>query len=141
VARCTEVNLEGGIDAMTSTRKLTLGTGLVASLLAALALATWSTATAAPSKLRGSVGPSETISLKTANGKKVSMVSRGTYAITVRDNSDEHNFVISGPGLKKQITSIGFVGTKTVTVKLRPGTYRFVCIPHADDMSGGFRVR
>jgi plastocyanin len=123
------------------TRKLTLGTGLVASLLAALALATWSTATAAPSKLKGSVGPSETISLKTANGKKVSMVSRGTYAITVRDNSDEHNFFISGPGLRKQVTSIGFVGTKTVTVKLRSGKYRFVCTPHADDMSGGFNVR
>ncbi len=122
-------------------RKLTLGTGLVASLLAALALATWSTASAAPSKLRGSVGPSETISLKTANGKKVSMVSRGTYAITVRDNSDEHNFFISGPGLRKQVTSIGFVGTKTVTVKLRSGKYRFVCTPHSDDMSGGFSVR
>jgi plastocyanin len=126
---------------MMTTRKLTLGTGLVASLLAALALATWSTATAAPSKLRGSVGPSETISLKTANGKKVSMVSRGTYTITVRNNSDEHNFFISGPGLRKQITSVGFVGTKTVTVKLRTGTYRFVCTPHSDDMNGGFRVR
>ena len=126
---------------MTTTRKLTLGTALVASLLAALALATWSTASAAPSKLKGSVGPSETISLKTANGKKVSMVSRGTYAITVRDNSDEHNFFISGPGLKKQVTSVGFVGTKTVTVKLRSGKYRFVCTPHSDDMSGGFSVR
>jgi plastocyanin len=124
-----------------STRKLTLGTGLVASLLAALALATWSTATAAPSKLKGSVGPSETISLKTANGKKVSMVSRGTYAITVSDRSDEHNFFISGPGLRKQITSVGFVGTKTVTVKLRSGKYRFVCTPHSDDMNGGFTVR
>jgi plastocyanin len=126
---------------MTTTRKLTLGTGLVASLLAALALATWSTATAAPSKLRGSVGPGETISLKTARGKKVSMVSRGTYAITVRDRSDEHNFFISGPGLRKQITSVGFVGTKTVTVKLRSGKYRFVCTPHSDDMNGGFNVR
>ena len=122
-------------------RKLTLGTGLVASLVAALALATWSTASAAPSKLRGSVGPSETISLKTANGKKVSVVSRGTYAITVRDNSDEHNFFISGPGLRKQVTSVGFVGTKTVTVKLRSGKYQFVCTPHADDMHGGFSVR
>ena len=136
---------------MTTTRKLTvgprligprlIGTGLVASLLAALALATWSTATAAPSKLRGAVGPGETISLKTANGKRVSAVSRGTYVITVRDSSDEHNFYISGPGLKKQITSIGFVGTKTVTVKLRSGKYRFVCTPHSDDMNGGFSVR
>jgi plastocyanin len=122
-------------------RKLTIGTGLVASLIAALALATWSTASAAPSKLKGSVGPSETISLKTASGKKVSMVTRGTYQVTVTDRSDEHNFFVSGPGLRKQITSVGFTGTKTVTLKLRPGKYAFVCTPHSDDMNGVFRVR
>jgi plastocyanin len=122
-------------------RKTLLGTGLAASLLAALALATWTTASAAPSKLTGSVGPGETISLKTASGKRVSLVNRGTYRITIRDRSDEHNFYVSGPGLRKQLTSVGFVGTKTVTVRLRAGKYRFVCTPHADDMNGGFRVR
>jgi plastocyanin len=122
-------------------RTMTLATFLVTSLLAALALATWTTASAAPSKLKGSVGPGETISLKTATGKRVSAVSRGTYAITVSDRSDEHNFYLSGPGLKKQLTSVGFVGTKTVTVKLRPGKYGFVCTPHSDDMNGGFSVR
>jgi hypothetical protein len=121
--------------------KIALGTGLVASLFAALALATWTTATAAPSKLRGSVGPGETISLKTATGKKASMVSRGTYAITVTDRSDEHNFRISGPGVRKQITGIAFKGTKTVTLRLAPGKYTFVCDPHSDDMRGGFTVR
>jgi len=121
--------------------KLALSTGLVASLLGMLALATWTTATAAPSKLKGSVGPSETISLKTAAGKKVSMVSRGTYTITVSDRSDEHNFVVSGPGLRKTITGVDFVGTKTVTVRLAKGTYRFVCVPHAEDMRGSFTVR
>ena len=124
-----------------ATRKLTLGTALVASLMAALALATWSTASAAPSKLKGSVGPGETISLKTSAGKKVSMVNRGTYQVTITDRSDEHNFYVSGPGLRKQLTSIGFTGTKTVTLKLRPGKYAFVCTPHSDDMNGAFRVR
>ena len=116
-------------------------TATIASLFAALALATWSTASAAPSKLTGTVGPGETIALKTASGKRVSLVSRGTYAITVKDGSDEHNFYLSGPGMKKQITGVGFVGTKTVTVKLRAGKYTFVCNPHADDMRGGFSVR
>jgi plastocyanin len=125
---------------MTKSR-LALGTATIASLLAALALATWSTASAAPSKLTGTVGPGETIALKTASGKKVSMVSRGTYAITVRDRSDEHNFLISGPGTRKQITGVGYVGSKTVTVRLAPGRYTFVCVPHADDMRGGFTVR
>jgi plastocyanin len=124
-----------------TTSKLAIGTGLVASLLAALALATWSTATAAPSKLKGSVGPGETISLKTATGKKTSIVSRGTYAITVTDRSDEHNFRISGPGVRKQITGIDFTGTKTISVRLRPGKYTFVCDPHSDDMRGSFTVR
>ena len=122
-------------------RKLALGPGLVASLLAALALATWTTASAAPSKLRGSVGPGETIWLKTAAGKKVSLVNRGTYRIRISDRSDEHNFYVSGPGVRRELTGIGFVGTKTVTVKLRSGTYLFVCIPHSDDMKGAFKVR
>ena len=107
-----------------ATRKLTLGTALVASLMAALALATWSTASAAPSKLKGSVGPGETISLKTSAGKKVSMVNRGTYQVTITDRSDEHNFYVSGPGLRKQLTSIGFTGTKTVTLEAAAGQVR-----------------
>jgi plastocyanin len=116
-------------------------TATIASLFAALALASWSTASAAPSKLVGTVGPGDTIALKTASGKRVSLVSRGTYALTVKDRSDEHNFYLSGPGVKKQVTGVGFVGTKTVTVKLGAGKYTFVCNPHADDMRGGFSVR
>ena len=120
---------------------MAITTAAIASLFAALALATWSTASAAPSKLAGTVGPGETIALTTASGKRVSLVTRGTYAITVKDRSDEHNFYLSGPGVKKQITGVGFVGTKTVTIKLRAGKYTFVCNPHADDMRGGFSVR
>jgi plastocyanin len=123
------------------TRRLTLMTALVASLAVAVTLGAWSTASAAPSKLKGSVGPGETISLKTAAGKRVSMVSRGTYAITISDRSDEHNFYVSGPGIRKQLTGVDFVGTKTVTVKLRSGKYAFVCTPHSDDMNGRFVVR
>jgi plastocyanin len=123
------------------TKRLSLLTALVASLAAAVALGAWSTASAAPSKLKGSVGPGETISLKTAAGKRASMVSRGTYAITISDRSDEHNFHLSGPGIRKQLTGVDFVGTKTVTVTLRSGKYRFVCTPHAEDMNGGFSVR
>jgi plastocyanin len=122
-------------------RKIAVSTGFVASLLAALALGTWSTANAAPQKLNGFVGPSQTITLKTANGKRLSMASRGTYLLTVTDRSDEHNFYVSGPGIRKQITSVGFTGKKTVKITLRPGRYAFVCTPHSDDMRGAFRVR
>ena len=122
-------------------RTTALCTLVVTSLLAAIALGTWSTASAAPTALKGSVGPGETISLKNARGKRLATVSRGTYTLTVTDRSDEHNFYVSGPGFRKQVTGVGFTGTKTVTVKLRPGKYTFVCTPHADDMRGGFSVR
>jgi plastocyanin len=122
-------------------RKTVIGTGLAASLLAALALATWTTASAAPSKLKGTVGPGFSISLKTAAGKKVTTVSRGTYTITVNDRSDEHNFLIRGPGVRKQITGVDFTGTKTATLRLPAGKYTFVCVPHDDDMRGSFTAR
>jgi hypothetical protein len=122
-------------------RTMTLATTLVTGLLALLALGTWATASAAPAKLVGTVGPGFTIGLKTASGKKVTGLPRGTYTITVRDRSDEHNFFLRGPGVRKQITGVDFVGSKTVTVRVGSGLYSFVCTPHSDEMNGGFRGR
>jgi len=79
--------------------------------------------------------------LKTASGKKETALTRGTYAITIRERSDDHNFYVRGPGLKKALTGVDFVGTRTVTVQLRSGKYGFVCTPHANEMHGGFSVR
>ena len=59
---------------------------------------------------------------------------------TVTDRSSSHNFRLRGPGFNKAITSVGFTGTKTVTVRLRKGTYRYVCDPHSSFMKGSFRV-
>jgi hypothetical protein len=128
---------------MSSTMKAGLGIGLVASFVAAVAaaLALSVTAHAAPTKLVGTVGPGSTISLKTASGRKITSLTRGTYTITVRDRSDDHNFVVSGPGLNKVVTGVDFVGTKTVTIRLGSGRVSFLCAPHADEMRGGFRVR
>jgi hypothetical protein len=121
--------------------KLAIATSSIASLLAALALGTWTTASAATQKLVATVGPGYTIALKTASGKRVSMLPRGTYSVTVKDRSEDHNFFLRGPGLSKQLTGVDFVGSKTVTVKLRSGKYGFVCTPHSDEMHGGFSVR
>jgi plastocyanin len=54
-----------------------------------------------------------------------------------------HNFHLKGPGVNKQITSVAFVGTKTVTVKLTKGKYTYVCDPHATipSMKGTFTVK
>ena len=125
---------------MLSTRRIAVASA--ASLVAVVALAASVTAGAAATpKLIGTVGPGDTITLKTAAGKKVTTLRPGKYAIVFRDRSRDHNFHLGGPGLRRAFTSVGFVGTRTVTVRLRAGTYRFVCQPHAEDMRGSFRVR
>jgi hypothetical protein len=117
------------------------GIGLVSVLVATVALVFAVMAEGAPTRLVGKVGPGSTISLKTATGKRVSMLPRGSYRIVITDRSDEHNFAMLGPGVRRTLTGVDFVGTKTVTVRLGAGRYTFVCVPHADDMRGAFGVR
>jgi plastocyanin len=91
-------------------------------------------------KLRATVGPGFTISLTNAAGKRVTSLKRGVYEIAVTDRSRMHNFHLSGPGLSWRFTAVGFTGSETIVLTLKPGTYRFVCDPHAVDMRGSFRV-
>ena len=51
-----------------------------------------------------------------------------------------HNFHLTGPGVNVK-TSVGATGTKTFTVTLKKGTYKFVCDPHAGFMKGSFTVK
>ena len=101
-----------------------------ACLLAGLVLAAPAMARPAATKLTGTVGPGFTISLAKA-GKKVTKLKAGTYTITVSDKASIHNFHLFGPSLNKTITSIPFVGKKTVTVTLKKGTYTYQCDAHA----------
>jgi plastocyanin len=89
--------------------------------------------------LLATVGPGATISLRTRSGRRVSRVRRGRYRIVVRDRSRMHNFHLRGRGVNKR-TTVPFRGSTTWTVTLRPGTYRFLCDPHARRMRGSFRV-
>jgi plastocyanin len=110
---------------------------LLAALAAAAVLVP---AQAATPMLRGTVGPGFTIVLKKGT-TKVTTLKRGTYTIRVSDKSPSHNFHVFGPGVNKRITSVLFVGTKTVTVTLRPGTYTYQCDPHVlTGMKAKFRV-
>lgn len=96
-------------------------------------------ADAAPVRLVATVGPGFTISLS-KGGKKVKTLKRGTYRITVRDRSVMHNFHLSGPSANRK-TRVPFSGTVVWrNVKLKNGTYRFVCDPHRRTMKGSFKV-
>jgi plastocyanin len=112
---------------------------LAAGLVATLALAAPLGASTSVTKLTGTVGPGFTITLKKGT-TKVRTLKPGTYKITVTDKSSIHDFHLTGPGVNKMITTIGFKGTKTVTVKLKKGKYTYKCDPHPT-MVGRFTVK
>ena len=116
-----------------------LGAG-VAVAVVALSLLLAGTASAAPKTVVGTVGPGFTISL-TLEGKKVTKLKAGVlYRFVIKDRSSIHDFHLTGPGVNKVLTGVGFTGTKSAVLKLKKGTYRFVCDPHAASMKGSFKV-
>ena len=104
----------------------------------ALVLAVSSEAKTTPTRLTAADGPGFTITLTKA-GKLVRTLKHGTYRIVVHDESGIHNFHLTCPGVSKT-TGVSGTGTTTWTVKLRKGTYTYVCDPHAQSMRGTFRV-
>ena len=108
-------------------------------LLAVLAAALFvPAAIAAPPVLKGTVGPGFTITLTKA-GVTVHKLKAGRYVFKISDKSGIHNFHLKGPGIDKK-TAVGFQGTVTWRLRLRKGTYKFVCDPHATFMKGAFTV-
>jgi len=100
---------------------------------------TTTTATASGTTLDASVGPGFDISLKTADGADVSTLTAGSYTIEVNDQSDIHNFHLSGPGVDES-TGVSDTGTTTWKVTLEDGSYHFQCDPHSGQMNGDFQV-
>ena len=110
------------------TRILTVA---VTAVAAALALAL--PAVAATPTYKGTVGPGFTIKMASKPTKA------GKIKLVVSDKSSQHNFHLRGPGVNVK-TSVGQTGTKTFTVTLKKGTYKFMCDPHASFMKGSFKV-
>jgi hypothetical protein len=91
--------------------------------------------------LTGKVGINDAFKISlTSQGKRVKTLKSGFYKLTVTDGSTIHSFVIEGPGLSKQVTSVNFKGTKTVRIHLRKGKYKYYCKPHEATMFGFFTV-
>ena len=121
--------------------KITRTRSLLFAAIGAAALAATSSGSAATAKtVNGTVGPGFTIAL-TMQGKNVTKLKAGTaYRFVISDRSDIHDFHLSGPGLNRVLTSVEFVGTKSFVLKLKKGSYRFLCDPHAPIMHGRFSV-
>jgi plastocyanin len=115
---------------------------------AALALAVGAAASAlgqgaSTPTLKGTVGPGFTISLK-KNGRKITTLKPGAYKVSVSDRSSMHNFTLereTKPQIEKHVTGTSFTGTRTITVTLKRGEWKFYCSIHEATMHGSFRVR
>jgi len=115
--------------------------GLVGALV--LAGAAFSRPSSTP-KLKGVVGPGFTIKL-TKSGKLAKQLKAGTYTFAVSDKSDLHNFTLEKekpkkPHVEKLLSGTGGTGSKTMTVKLVPGSWRVYCSIHESQMHQDFKV-
>lgn len=116
----------------------------IAGIAVALAVAgsAFSQGSATP-KLKGTVGPGFTIKL-TKNGSKVRSLKAGKYTFVIADKATIHNFTLEqekGGKFEKDLTSVPFNGTKSVTVKLKRGKWKYYCTPHEPTMFGFFTVK
>jgi plastocyanin len=119
-------------------RKL-IALGLVVAAAAALTTTALARHASTPT-LVGTVGPGYTINL-TAGGKKVVRLNAGMYKFVLHDRASIHAWSLDGPnGFAKDLTAVPFVGTKTVTLKLKAGKYKYYCPPHEAMMFGHFTV-
>ena len=111
---------------------------VLAAATALAALASPTIALAQTTRLIGTVADPGTISLRTEAGAAVTDLAAGTYTIEVRDQSINHNFHLTGPGVDMR-TEVENIETVTWTVTLQDrARYTFVCDPHNTVMRGTF---
>ena len=124
-------------------KAVSLAAAAVAAAALAIAGAALGSSSSTPT-LKGVVGPGYSVSL-TKGGKKVKTLKAGKYRIVVSDKSSFHSSVLERekpdkPKLEKDITGVGFTGTKTVVMTLKPGSWRFYCSVHEPQMHQDFKV-
>jgi plastocyanin len=116
-----------------------LALGVVVAAAAALTTSAFARHAMTPT-LVGTVGPGYTINL-TVGGKKVAKLKAGSYTFVLHDRASIHAWSLDGPnGFAKDLTAVPFIGTKTVTLKLKAGRYKYYCPPHESIMFGHFTV-
>jgi len=123
-------------------RRIAVTTAAAAALALALAVVGYGRTSSTPT-LTGTVGPGFTISLK-SKGKAVKALNAGAYKFVVADKASIHGFTLEqekGGKFEKALTPVPFTGTKTVTVKLKAGKWKFYCPSHESSMFGFFIVK
>ena len=114
---------------------------LITVVVAAILVAGASARRSATTVLTGTVGPGYTINLKQGS-KAVKTLKAGTYKLVIHDKSSIHGWSLDGPhGFAKDISPVPGTGTKTVTLKLKAGGYKFYCPAHEAEMFGHFTVK
>jgi hypothetical protein len=112
-----------------------------AIVVAAVLVAGASARRSATPVLTGTVGPGFTINLKQGS-KAVKTLKAGTYKFVIHDKSSIHGWSLDGPhGFAKDISPVPGTGTKTVTLKLKAGAYKFYCPAHESTMFGHFTAK
>jgi hypothetical protein len=111
-----------------------VGLGVAGALLA-------STLHAAVSQtLHGNVNADYSITLLFDDGSSATSAPAGSYRLVVNDQTSEHNFHLSGPGVDVD-TGIDQVGTQSFTINLQNNSqYTFVCDAHPDTMRGTINI-
>jgi hypothetical protein len=97
------------------------------------------TAPPPPTKLVGTVGPGRKITLRYADGSKLSILAgTNTVAVTVNDRTRTENFHLTGPGVNKK-TGVAFRGRATWKLTLSGGRYVYRSDAHKT-VRGAFSV-
>lgn len=109
----------------------------ICTVLVAFAAFAGSAAAATP-RLNAYVNDSFKIGV-TRGGKTVTTLKPGKYVLVVADSTSNHNFHLTGPGVDRS-TSVGGKSTTRWVLKLKRGTYTYVCDPHSSFMKGRFTV-
>ena len=105
----------------------------IAIIATVLAVSASSAAAAPPKTVTG------TVEFGYAIHMNVSTLKHGTYRLVIHDESPYHDFHLTGPGVDLA-TDVGTTGTRTITLRLRKGVYRYFCDSHAGAMFGTLTV-
>ncbi len=122
--------------------RLSVLAATVAAAVAALLVMLAPAGAASHPQLVGVVGQNDAFKITLSSGGKVAKTLKaGTYTLVIHDDSAIHNYELDGPhGKSWTFTSVPFVGTKTVTLKLVAGAYKAYCAPHESVMFQHFSV-